>query len=98
MDKRKHLTKTQIARRRQERAAQRRDDRLAPPVNDPEQLLTNRQAALLLGCSPLTLEQWRFHKRYNIPYIKLDRAVRYRRADVVAFIQARLKTPKSEAA
>lgn len=50
------------------------------------QLLTRQQAAEYLGLSRSTLEVWACTKRERLPYIKLGRSVRYRRADLDAFI------------
>ena len=53
-------------------------------------LLTTRQAAEFLGLSPETLLTWRCTKQVEIPYIKLGKAVRYRREDLEAFINENL--------
>lgn len=50
------------------------------------QLLTPAEAAAALRVSVGTLAQWRHHKRYDLPYLKLGTAIRYRAEDVRAFI------------
>jgi excisionase family DNA binding protein len=50
------------------------------------QLLTPAEAADALRVSVGTLAQWRHHKRYNLPYLKLGTAIRYRAEDIQAFI------------
>lgn len=62
--------------------------RLAPRAAvDP--LLTERQAAELLGVGQTTLQVWRSTRRYALAYIKVGRLVRYRRSDIEAFLQSR---------
>jgi excisionase family DNA binding protein len=52
-------------------------------------LLTPEEAAKILGLSVETLNVWRATKRYNLPYVKTGRLVRYKHSDIEAFIQAR---------
>lgn len=54
-----------------------------------ESLLTQEQAAEILGVTPGTLSVWRCTKRYNIPYIKVGRLVRYRKSALDAFLDLR---------
>lgn len=61
-----------------------------PVVNtyaiSPSDLLGEKEVAAELGIAPGTLRNWR-SLRTGIPYVKLGkRAIRYRRADVDAFI------------
>ena len=57
---------------------------------DPDQpLLTTQQTAKILGTTAGTLNVWRCTKRYALAYIKIGSSVRYRRQDVVDFINAR---------
>lgn len=53
------------------------------------QLLTPRDVAKLLGVSVRTLAVWRCERRYNLRYVKVGACVRYRRADVEAFLEQR---------
>lgn len=53
-------------------------------------LLIPGQVAELLGITTETLATWRATKRYNLPYVKTGRLVRYRAQDVEAFIESRL--------
>jgi len=53
------------------------------------QLLDEAAAAALLGVSRATLAVWRCTHRYNLPFVKVGRLVRYRAADVAAFIESR---------
>lgn len=57
----------------------------------PEQLLTKEEVSSILGVSVGTLAVWRATKRYNLPYVKSGRLVRYRAEDVQAFIASRLQ-------
>jgi hypothetical protein len=62
-----------------------------PP--DPNELLTSKVTAALIGIKLNTLEIWRGQAK-GPPFIKLSNSpqagVRYRRADVVAWIEQRL--------
>ena len=60
----------------------------------PQILLTPEQVAECLGVSVETLNVWRCTKRYNLPYVKAGRLVRYRRTDVEAFVTSRLQGVK----
>jgi hypothetical protein len=40
-------------------------------------LLNEQEAATLLSVAPGTLSVWRFTGRYNVPFIKVGRSVRY---------------------
>ena len=53
-------------------------------------LLTPSETAQLLGLDVETLNIWRCTKRYNLPYVKAGRMVRYRLEDVEAFIESRI--------
>ena len=53
-------------------------------------LLTKDQVSAILGISVGTLAVWRTTKRYNLPYVKSGRLIRYREEDVQAFITSRL--------
>lgn len=52
-----------------------------------KQLLTRPEAAEYLGLAISTLEVWASTKRVDLPYVKLGHAVRYRVADLEAFIE-----------
>ena len=62
----------------------------------PVGLMTTKQAAEYLGLSETTLELWRATNRVRLAYVKLGEAkskgaaVRYRRQDLDAFINANL--------
>ena len=45
-------------------------------------LLNTEQAAAYLGVTSRTLEVWRCTKRHAIPYIKVGRLVKYRKAEL----------------
>jgi hypothetical protein len=53
----------------------------------PESLLNEREAALQIGVKPHTLSVWRTTKRYNLPYVKVGRLVKYRYCDLLAFVE-----------
>ncbi|MGC9261569.1 MAG: helix-turn-helix domain-containing protein [Phycisphaerae bacterium] len=56
---------------------------------NPSALLTSSQAAEVIGVTEGTLETWRCTKRYQIPYLKIGRNVRYRRAALEAWLESR---------
>jgi excisionase family DNA binding protein len=54
-------------------------------------LMTPAEVAEYLGVSKETLNVWRCTKRYNLPYVKTGRLVRYRAEDVANFVTSRLQ-------
>ena len=52
-------------------------------------LLTPPEAAKYLGVTVNTLSVWRCVGRYNIPYIKVGRLVKYRKSALDAFLKER---------
>ncbi|MGZ8907957.1 MAG: helix-turn-helix domain-containing protein [Methylobacter sp.] len=52
-------------------------------------LFNTHQAAEYLGVTISTLEVWRCTKRYNIPFIKVGRLVKYRKSALDAFLESR---------
>ena len=54
-------------------------------------LMTPEQVAEYLGIEVETLNVWRCTKRYNLPYTKIGRLVRYRATDVEAFVTSRIE-------
>lgn len=60
-------------------------------------LLTNDQAAALLGLSPETLPVWRVRGR-GPQHIKVGRLVRYRESDLQAWLDAQTRASTSQLA
>lgn len=52
-------------------------------------LLTENETAERLGLSPHTLTVWRSTRRYDLPFIKLGRSVRYAEDAIERFIESR---------
>ena len=50
-------------------------------------LLTPSETAKVLGVKEDTLTVWRCQKRYDLPYVKVGRNVRYKAKDVAEFIE-----------
>lgn len=50
-------------------------------------MLTPEQTADLLAIEPQTLAVWRCNRRYDLPFVRIGRRIRYRRADVLAWIE-----------
>ena len=59
-------------------------------------LLTRAQAADYLGVAVQTLAVWASTGRYGLRYIRVGRNVRYRRADLDAFLERRTITSTGE--
>lgn len=54
-------------------------------------LLDDKAAAAMLDVSPGTLSVWRSTGRYGLPFLKIGRKVRYRRADLLAWMEKRVR-------
>ena len=63
---------------------------------DNSNLLNTSQAAEYIGLSASTLSKDRVNPVLQIPYCKLGAAVRYRRVDLDAWIEARVRTSTSQ--
>jgi len=59
--------------------------------NENDRLLSREEAeaAQFLGVSKGTLEVWACTKRYDLPYVKVGRLVKYWLSDLHAFAQSR---------
>jgi excisionase family DNA binding protein len=57
--------------------------------------LSTRQAAEHLGVQETTLQQWRHRRSKNLPYSKIGKIVRYRLADVEAFLAENIVDPRA---
>ena len=60
-------------------------------------LLDENAAAAVLTVAPGTLGVWRSTGRYNLPFTKVGRHVRYRRADLEAWLEKRTRKSGSTA-
>jgi excisionase family DNA binding protein len=58
-------------------------------MNRDSVLLSRKEAAEILGVTPGTLAVWACTRRHNLPFIKVGRAVRYRRKDLEAWMASR---------
>ena len=54
-------------------------------------LFTPPEAAAYIGVTENTLSVWRCVGRYEIPFIKVGRLVRYKRTDLEAWISSRTR-------
>lgn len=57
---------------------------------DPEELLDPPDAAKFLHVKEQTLAVWRCRKRYGLPFTSAGRLIRYRRRDLIAFLDSRV--------
>jgi excisionase family DNA binding protein len=55
-------------------------------------ILNSAEAAEYLRVTPHTLAIWRSEKRYDLPFAKVGRFVRYRKEDLRRFIDEHLQT------
>jgi predicted DNA-binding transcriptional regulator AlpA len=58
----------------------------------PHELLLANEAAALLRTTPAVLATWRSTGRHAIPFVKVGRSVRYRRADLLEWLDAQART------
>lgn len=65
---------------------------MAATVLPPSDLLTPGQAAEFIGVRAQTLAVWRTTGRYDLPFVKAGRLVRYRLADVKEWLRQRTAT------
>jgi excisionase family DNA binding protein len=54
--------------------------------NYESDLFSREQAAAYLGIAVQTLAMWKWAKRYDLPFVKIGRLIKYRRSDLDAFI------------
>lgn len=54
-------------------------------------LCDDKIAAEILDVKRGTLSVWRSTGRYNLPFVKIGRKVRYRRADLLAWLEKRTR-------
>lgn len=55
------------------------------PPDDPDRLINKKESARLLGCSQSTIDNYR--RAGVLEAVKLGKAVRFRRGDVLAVVQ-----------
>lgn len=61
-----------------------------------EKLLNTNEAARLLGLKSHTLSVWRTTGRYDLPYVRLGHAIRYREEDLNAWVRRNLVPPETK--
>jgi excisionase family DNA binding protein len=57
------------------------------PSNDP--LLDYRAASTFLGIATGTLQIWVSTRRYSLPFFKVGRSVRFKRSELMAWLDTR---------
>jgi excisionase family DNA binding protein len=55
-------------------------------------LVDEQEAAAILDVAPGTLSVWRSVGRYNLPFVKVGRKVRYSRAALDAWLESRTRS------
>jgi hypothetical protein len=63
------------------------------PATLQADLVSPERAAEFLGTTPGNLAIWRCQRLYDLPYIKIGRSIRYRQADLEAFVERRTVQP-----
>jgi predicted DNA-binding transcriptional regulator AlpA len=61
-------------------------------IKATHELLDEKAAAQHIGSTPGTMSVWRSTGRYNLPFIKVGRNVRYRKSDLDAWLEKRTRT------
>lgn len=61
-----------------------------------EKLLSRREASAFLGLTEGTLAVWACTKRYELPYVKVGRLVKYRYSDIITFLEKRTQVKSEE--
>lgn len=56
------------------------------------ELLSRREAATYLGVAEQTLAVWKCTKRYDLPYVKIGKLIKYRKSDLDQFIAKNLRS------
>lgn len=65
---------------------------LSQIVQRTSDLLDEKEAAEVLAVSPGTLSVWRSTGRYNVPFVKVGRCVRYSRSALEEWLESRTRT------
>ena len=60
-------------------------------ITTDTELVNVKEAATILDVSPGTLDVWRSTGRYNLPFIKVGGKVRYRRIDLISWLEQRTR-------
>lgn len=54
-----------------------------------DELLTPVQAAQFLGISDSTMATWRSQKKYDLVFVRVGYRIKYRKSDLIAFLERR---------
>ena len=60
-------------------------------IDSSSALLDEKAAAAVIDVAPGTMSVWRSTGRYSLPFIKVGRNVRYRRSDLIAWLDKRYR-------
>jgi len=67
------------------------NETLANTLKRAGDLLSEKEAADVLDVEPGTLSVWRSTGRYALPFLKVGAKVRYRRGDLQAWLDSRVR-------
>ena len=62
-----------------------------------EQLKSSNEAAQYLCVKPQTLAVWRSSGRYDLPFVRVGRSIRYRESDLKLWMAKRTSTSVAQA-
>lgn len=62
----------------------------------PSGLMTPRDAAVYIGVKINTLAVWRMTNKYELPFVKLGKVIRYRKSDLDEWINKNISGHKAE--
>lgn len=65
---------------------------MSAAIKNEKQLLNEDETAELLNVKPQTLASWRCRGANDLPFVKVGRAVRYRRGDLEEWIDKNTAT------
>lgn len=60
-------------------------------IVDSNKLLNEIDAAAFLDVAPGTLQGWRSTGRYNLPFVKIGRSVKYKLSDLESWFESRTR-------
>lgn len=61
-----------------------------------EKLYDATPAADFIGIRPQTLAVWRLTNRYDLPFVRVGRRIKYRERDLIAFLDRHTVRPNAE--
>lgn len=60
-------------------------------IDDDDDLVTTKRAAVILKLSKRTLEKWRLNKNKKVPFVNIEGLIRYSKTDLAKYIKVNTK-------